>query len=652
MAPVRKTKGTVASLHPSAAIQVIESALIVQAARLMASKRMDCVLAVNSLGQLSGILTDKDVVYRVVAAARDPRTTTVAAAMTRDPVAVFESGPRNDALGVMVGRRFRHLPVISAADDGGGGGADDDSDADSDASADGTNVVGVLDITKCVFDKLDELGRKVDAVRGCPDLAAVLAKKGPVPLVAPGASIQAAAEVMRDGHETGVLVVENSPAGLQLLGILTTKDIVNKVVGAGLNAAETSVSAIMTPNPKSGPASTSILDALKMLHAGHYLHLPVCDGNTPIGLVDVLTLTMSMLDYMINTENKDQSVSYNAAEPSGPLWNNFWNSTWSTVDSESNAGSEAFSDDHHSSFSQPQGNPQRYSTPSTINTFYTAQNPSGPNSTRNSYVTAPSPYGGSQRQTIPAQVRSPIPHQSEIPQSYNNSFMSTSAISYQSQQSQQLGSPENLHRNHMPGLGPNNNNNNYIQQPAYNPSLTNNGTVSPTASTSVYDDPSRVGIKLTDPKQSKVVRFHVMTGISLSDLKAIAIGRLNLANTADEDSVKLSYEDDDGDWVLLSGDSDLEEAIGMSRRLGEKLNVRCIVGASDDVNLKREVVVSSSSAPAAAAAAAVGGEAPKREEGFVAFLKDAPLSVNVAISAGIVVVAAFAVSRLYSPRYY
>jgi hypothetical protein len=41
--------------------------LIVQAAQLMAAKRADAVLAVNSDGQLSGILTDKDIAYRVVA---------------------------------------------------------------------------------------------------------------------------------------------------------------------------------------------------------------------------------------------------------------------------------------------------------------------------------------------------------------------------------------------------------------------------------------------------------------------------------------------------------------------------------------------------------------------------------------------------------
>lgn len=67
-------------------------------------------------------------------------------------------------------------------------------------------------------------------------------------------------------------------------------------------------------------SDTSILDALKKLHgmdfdvwayrdagvshafffiAGHYLHLPVVEAGAPIGLVDVMTLTISMLTYLV-----------------------------------------------------------------------------------------------------------------------------------------------------------------------------------------------------------------------------------------------------------------------------------------------------------------------------------------------------------------
>ncbi|KAI8618952.1 hypothetical protein BC830DRAFT_1106458, partial [Chytriomyces sp. MP71] len=297
-------------------------------AQLMAAKRADAVLVVNEDGQLSGILTDKDIAFRVVAEGLDLRSTTVSQCMTRNPVAVLDKGPRNEALSVMVSRRFRHLPVISADEEENNleGGSEIDS-----TTATSTNVVGLLDITKCVFDRLDDLEKKVleDAnivaamealerrghldteqvgiVRsqhGCPDLHSILMKQGAeVPEVTVKSTVRDAARVMKACHQTAALVL-SAGNGLEdkLGGIFTTKDIVLRVIAAGLDPAVTSVVRVMTPHPDSVDASTSILDALKKLHIGHYLHLPVVEDDTPVGLVDVMTLTLSMLDYLVRCQ--------------------------------------------------------------------------------------------------------------------------------------------------------------------------------------------------------------------------------------------------------------------------------------------------------------------------------------------------------------
>ncbi|KAJ3075488.1 hypothetical protein HDU98_007986 [Podochytrium sp. JEL0797] len=606
MPPRRKKTATVASLHPSPGITVIESARIIQACQLMASKRMDCVLAVNADGQLSGILTDKDIAYRVVAAGLDFRTATVAQVMTRDPMAVFESGPRNDALGVMVSHRFRHLPVISV-DEGEGSDSEEE-----------TNIVGVLDITKCVFDKLDDLAKKVAAeTRRTPNLQNVLTTKPAAPLLSADASVREAAATMRDRHETAVLVTDDQG---HLTGILTTKDIVSRVVAAGLDPNETDIDDIMTKNPKSAPPSTTILDALKMLYAGHYLHLPVCDGHTPIGLVDVLTLTMSILDYMLQTDPTSTTLNpTTSAETSGPAWNQFWNSTWSTADSESNAGSEAFSDESHPSSQHP-------NRASTQQTYYTAQT-SGLQSTRTSYLPPP-PGSSQQRQSIPAQIRSPIAAPGIDIQ--NNTRLSLATHRIGSPDASSMSGSFQQQRGYLPPS--------MQHHQGYPP---RDGTVSPTA-TSVYDDPTRYGVKLTDTQRGRVVRFNTGTGTTLEELKSMAETRLG----ATQEGMRLSYEDDDGDWVLLSSDADLEDAVAMVRRLGEKLNLRCgevapVLNGQVVQRVDAEIVASE------------GREVGKKEDGGVVdFLKDAPLSVNVAISAGIVVVAVFVVSRLVNPRGY
>jgi signal-transduction protein with cAMP-binding, CBS, and nucleotidyltransferase domain len=64
----------------------------------MAAKRVDAVLAVDAGGNLSGILTDKDLAYRVVAENLDPKTTPIMSVMTNNPVSVVTTGSASDAL--------------------------------------------------------------------------------------------------------------------------------------------------------------------------------------------------------------------------------------------------------------------------------------------------------------------------------------------------------------------------------------------------------------------------------------------------------------------------------------------------------------------------------------------------------------------------
>lgn len=49
----------------------------------------------------------------------------------------------------------------------------------------------------------------------------------------------------------------------QVTGIITPKDVMNRVVSQGLNPDTTPVSEVMTPNPDIVPADMTALDALK-----------------------------------------------------------------------------------------------------------------------------------------------------------------------------------------------------------------------------------------------------------------------------------------------------------------------------------------------------------------------------------------------------
>ena len=97
----------VVSLGPNASIW--------EAACVMTRANCGSVLIVDTPGTLLGIVTERDLMTRVLAKARDPKTTLVAEIMTRAPHCAAPDMPVSDAVLVMIERGFRHLPVISSA---------------------------------------------------------------------------------------------------------------------------------------------------------------------------------------------------------------------------------------------------------------------------------------------------------------------------------------------------------------------------------------------------------------------------------------------------------------------------------------------------------------------------------------------------------
>ena len=84
---------------------------IADAARLMKQHAIGALMVVDE-GKLVGIFTERDVVFRVIAADKDPKSTRVASAMTPKPRALDASRPLGHALHLMYEGGFRHVPVI------------------------------------------------------------------------------------------------------------------------------------------------------------------------------------------------------------------------------------------------------------------------------------------------------------------------------------------------------------------------------------------------------------------------------------------------------------------------------------------------------------------------------------------------------------
>lgn len=293
-----------------------------EAAQLMAAKREDCVLVTDDDDRIAGIFTAKDLAFRVVGAGIKASSITIAEIMTKNPLCAKTDTSATDALDLMVRKGFRHLPVMDENHD----------------------ISGILDITKCFYDAMEKLERAYsssrklyDALEGVqaelgssqpqqiiqyveairqkmsgPTLESVLNGLPPV-TVSVRTSVKEAAQMMKENHTTAVLVQDQG----QITGIFTSKDVVLRVIAAGLDPANCSVIRVMTPHPDFAPMDMSIQQALRKMHDGHYLNLPVMNKESDeiVGMVDVLKLTYATLD-QINTMS--------TGDGEGPAWNKFW----------------------------------------------------------------------------------------------------------------------------------------------------------------------------------------------------------------------------------------------------------------------------------------------------------------------------------------
>lgn len=96
-------------------VSVGPQASVWEAACVMTKAGCGSVLVVEAPGTLLGILTERDLMVRVVAKALDPKQALVADTMTRNPHCAVPEMRVSDAVLVMMERGFRHLPVVSSA---------------------------------------------------------------------------------------------------------------------------------------------------------------------------------------------------------------------------------------------------------------------------------------------------------------------------------------------------------------------------------------------------------------------------------------------------------------------------------------------------------------------------------------------------------
>ena len=96
------------------------------------------------------------------------------------------------------------------------------------------------------------------------------------------ATVQMACRLMRDRRIGAILVTESDG---RLAGLFTGRDAVGRVVAEALDPTTTTLGAVMTVEPDTLRPQAQAEDALRMMEAGGYRHLPIVEGRKIAGIV-------------------------------------------------------------------------------------------------------------------------------------------------------------------------------------------------------------------------------------------------------------------------------------------------------------------------------------------------------------------------------
>lgn len=275
-----------------------EDMSVLEASQMLANRKGDALLLQDGQGALIGILTDTDILKKVVAKSLDPADILVQSVMTAQVQTVSVQDDSLDALTAMVRGRFRHLPILENG-----------------------KVKGLLDIGQCLSEAIQRLERKMERQQGPSGgrgrgrqqlgdaLMAMMEEDdgmrqaalrrveellptnvAPVNVVRDVDNMLEAATRMAKSRKAA-MVVEHG----YLVGLVTARDVLEQVVAKERAAMLTSVGNVMTHDPQTIPPEATLLDALLLMRNQSNFNLPVVThAGITIGLVDVMDIVCSV----------------------------------------------------------------------------------------------------------------------------------------------------------------------------------------------------------------------------------------------------------------------------------------------------------------------------------------------------------------------
>lgn len=94
-------------------VTVTAEKTVYEAAQAMAARNIGAVVVLEPGSEaVVGILTERDLMTRVVAKALDPQTTPVRTVMTEVPATLSSNLPASEVFSLLQSRTFRHVPIV------------------------------------------------------------------------------------------------------------------------------------------------------------------------------------------------------------------------------------------------------------------------------------------------------------------------------------------------------------------------------------------------------------------------------------------------------------------------------------------------------------------------------------------------------------
>lgn len=243
---------------------VSQDTTIAAAAERMDARRIGCLLVESNDPKRGpvGIVTEADLVRKVLAKGLDPTVTMVDRVMVSPILTIAGDRSMLDASHMMENNHVRHLCVVEAGE-----------------------IVGIMSVRDLVRSFVDaESGPVCELDKVYRPLGVLMATT--LATIHSDASLLEAARLMGEKRIGSLLTIE---AG-EIVGIVTERDLVRKGLATNRDAGGTRVSAVMSSPLLSIDVNRTIRDASKAMAEQGVRHLTVTENTKIVGVLSVRDL--------------------------------------------------------------------------------------------------------------------------------------------------------------------------------------------------------------------------------------------------------------------------------------------------------------------------------------------------------------------------